>query len=179
MKPQVRKIKDHPIFPGEFICQEPGSSIYGNGRTIGFAIECWVFRMEALRIGHERRVHIDPLIEVSPGPSVAKRRKPWQTLWLSLVGLVFVAAVAVSCQRAQAYELQQCEWLSNQAYSQAWQRDAGVTFQQLKVLIRRGDERAEWKTGLVALGRYVYSHPEMTPDDLADDILTTCKSYDQ
>ena len=112
---------------------------------------------------------------------VSPQRKPrgWQTLWLSIVGLLFVSAVAVSCQRAQAYELQQCEWLSNQAYSQAWQRDAGVTLAQLKILIRRSDERPEVQTGLIALSRYVYSHREKSPDELAEDLLQDCRSYDR
>ena len=80
---------------------------------------------------------------------------------------------------AQAYDLQKCNWVSNTAYEQAWYRDAGASLPQLKELIRQSPERQEVKTGQVALARYVYAHPEMSPDDLADDLMQDCRSYDQ
>jgi hypothetical protein len=100
----------------------------------------------------------------------------WQKYWVAAISGCVLLALTLD---AQSVELQKCEWLSNQAYSQAWQRDAGVTAVQLKLMIRRGDERPEVKQGLIALSRYVFSHREMTPDDLADDLLTSCRSYDE
>jgi hypothetical protein len=100
----------------------------------------------------------------------------WQKYWVAAVSGCALLATVLD---VQAVELQQCEWLSDQAYSQAWQRDAGVTFPQLRVAIRQGSERPEVKQGLIALSRYVYSHREKSPDDMADDILADCRSYDQ
>lgn len=100
----------------------------------------------------------------------------WQKYWVTAVaGCALFAAVL----DVDAVELQQCEWLSNQAYRQAWLRDAHIKFPQLKSMIGSSDERPEVQQGLIALGKYVYSHPEMSPDDLADDLLTSCRSYDQ
>jgi len=100
----------------------------------------------------------------------------WEKRWITLMAACVLFALAID---ARAYDLQKCEWLANQSYSQAWQRDAGVSLVQLKILIRRSDERPEVQTGLVALARYVYLHSEMSPDQLADDLLRTCRSYDQ
>lgn len=102
----------------------------------------------------------------------------WQKYWVALVAGSAILACTIS-PPAAAIELQQCEWLANQAYSQAWERDAGVTFPQMKVAIRHGGERPEVKQGLIALSRYVYSHHDESPDELADDILADCRGYDQ
>lgn len=98
----------------------------------------------------------------------------WEKRWIAMMVVLSGVCVAVD---AQAYELQQCEWLSNQAYGQAWQRDAGVTLPQLKAFIRHSDERPEVQVGLIALSRYVYSHREKSPDELAEDLLQDCRSY--
>lgn len=100
----------------------------------------------------------------------------WQKCWVALLSGCVLLALSLN---SQAYELQRCEWLSNQAYSQAWLRDARVSLAQLKVMIRRGDERPEAQTGLVALARYVYAHREKTPDQMSDDLLRDCRSYDE
>lgn len=170
MKPHVKLVPHHRLFPGEFVCSTSGSSIYGTGASIPEAIEAWERRGKALGWSEG----IPPTTEPE-----RPRHRSWQTLWLALLVACMLAAFGLYSQRAQAYDLQKCEWLDNSAYSQAWLRDAGVTRAQLKIMIRKSDETSAAQVGLIALSKYVYAHPEMSPDQLADDVSRECRSYDE
>lgn len=100
----------------------------------------------------------------------------WQKYWVAAVTVCALSATALD---AQAVELRKCEWLADEAYSQTWLRDAGVTFTQLRIQIRHGDAPPEVKQGQIALSRYVYAHTEKSPDDMADDLLQDCQGYNQ
>lgn len=92
-----------------------------------------------------------------------------------LLGVILLLAALPT----QAYELRKCEWLADRAFEQAWLRDSGLTLKQMKVMIWQSPERPEVQTGLVALARFVYSHRDETPDQLADNLLRDCRGYDQ
>lgn len=181
MKPHVRKIPAHPVFPGEFICSELGSRIYGNGTSIPLAIAAWKRRQEVLQGWGPSSLGVR--VDFSPPPTTEPertyRRRSWQTLWLALLVACALAALGLYSQQAAAIELQKCEWLADEAYGQTWLRDAGVTFTQLRIQIRQGDAPPEVKQGQIALSKYVYAHPEMSPDQLADDVSRECRSYDE
>lgn len=98
--------------------------------------------------------------------------------WLGLLIGSAVLAFAVA-PPAQAYDLEKCSWVANTAYEQAWYRDAGATLAQYKVLVRQSPIREEVKVGKIALAKYVYAHADRSPDDLADDLMQDCRSYDQ
>ena len=104
--------------------------------------------------------------------------KNTERYWLGLLLGSAVLAFAVA-PAAQAYELEKCNWLANTAYTQAHYRDMGATLAQYKVLVRFSAEREETKVGQLALAKYVYAHPERSPDDLSDDLMQDCLSYDR
>lgn len=103
-----------------------------------------------------------------------KRQLIWAALHGAVVAFAFIVAPA-----AQAYDLEKCSWVANTAYEQAWYRDAGATLAQYKVLVHQSPIREEAKVGKIALAKYVYAHPDKSPDDLADDLMQDCRSYDQ